>query len=59
MYVYHLCHINLNYGANIPNNYYMEEFCKYYFQKQHKKSDQRRSVTITLSIIPFQTIRKA
>ena len=41
------------------NNYYMEDSCKYYFQIQHKKSDQHRSITITQAIIPFQTISKA
>ena len=37
MDVYNLCHIFLNFGANIPNNYYMEEFSNKYFQKRHKK----------------------
>ncbi len=41
------------------NYYYVEDSCKYYFQIQHKKSDQHRSITITQAIIRFQTISKA
>ena len=36
-----------------------KNFANSIFKSSTKKSDLRRSVTITLSIIPFQTIRKA